>query len=83
MPSATPELRDLMLNWFGDISDEGPTRVLLSRGWKLTHDWRWKPPTPHYTIHEIDYKLILFMVQEWDYGGLCDDPWLAMANVEE
>lgn len=70
MPSATQELRDLMENWFGDPIDEsGPMRVLESRGWYLTKSWQWQPAVPNQTIHEIDNKLILFLMQEWDFGG--------------
>lgn len=83
MPSATQELQDLMLDWFGDIDDAGPTRILESRGWRLVPNWKWKPPVPHYTIHHIDYILIMFLVQEWDYGGVDDDPWFAPAERKD
>ena len=73
MPSATQELSDKMTEYFGDgVSEFGPINYLQSQGYKLTRQWTWE----HDTIDEYDqmeqkaYDCLLFLVEEWDFGGL-------------
>lgn len=71
MPQASDELRNIMDKWFGDgIDDYAPRQFLYARGYILTNDWCWKPPARFHTISQEEYTCMLFLVQEWDYGGI-------------
>lgn len=71
MPSSTDERRALMELWFGDpISDAGPMDFLESRGYTLTKDWEWIPPVPSHTINHSEYNCFMFLIEEWDFGGI-------------
>ena len=74
MPSASNELRTEMQRLFGDpIDDTGPMNHLKAAGYKLTADWHWLPK-PNVSSYEDmtkdEYSCLLFLVQEWDMGGL-------------
>lgn len=76
MPSASDEDRERMRDWFGDpVSDAGPTKLLIDRGYGLTHGWTWVKPTPSHTVHEIEWICIQFLADEWDFGGLEAQDW--------
>ena len=71
MPTATPELRDLMEKWFGDpISEYGPMGFLQSRGYKLTKQWCWEPPVPSHSVSFEESQCLWFLITEWDFGGV-------------
>lgn len=71
MPQASDDLRDLMGKWFGSrVSDEGPVAFLCSRGYVTTPGFCWKKPTPAHTVHPIEEYCILFLIHEWDFGGI-------------
>lgn len=59
-----------MEKWFGDPIDEyGPIKFLESRGYELTPRWEWKLPVPNHTISIDEWECIMFLVDEWDFGG--------------
>ena len=65
MPQTTAERA---ARWPG--MDGEATAYLKAQGYRLTKGWHWVPPTPD---HEPTYKeadAILYLVQEWDFGGL-------------
>ena len=74
MPQASDELRSRMEERFGDsISDAGPTKFLEDAGYKLTSSWLWEPKKGVESLKDMtqeEYECILFLVHEWDYGGL-------------
>lgn len=70
MPTASDDLRDKMMKWFGSIDLGGPEQFMLSRGYTLTKDWFWIPPVPYHTISKEEFECMIFLQQEWDYGGL-------------
>lgn len=72
MPSASPELRALMAKRFGSLGDEGPMRFLLSRGYSLGRDWQWSKSGVSSVgdMQRDEYETLLFLIHEWDYGGL-------------
>lgn len=74
MPTATDELRDKMGEMFGDrISDSGPTKYLENAGYILTPDWLWKPKEGVTSLEDMtqdEFNCLLFLIQEWDFGGL-------------
>lgn len=73
MPQASDELRDLMGKWFGDrIDDCRPAQFLASRGYTLNPGYCWIKPTPAHTVHPIEEYCILFLIHEWDYGGIAN-----------
>ena len=77
MPQATEELRAEMKRLFGDpISDEGPTKYLESHGYLLTPGWEWYKPgvLDPSAMTEDEWLCLLFLVQEWDFGGLTISP---------
>lgn len=74
MPQASPELQEQMRQRFGDaISEEGPTKYLQDAGYKLTRHWFWEPKPGITQYREMtcdEFDCLLFLVHEWDYGGL-------------
>lgn len=73
MPQASDELREKMDQRFGDIDDSGPCEFLHSQGYKLGRDWCWTPPESVLSYKDMtddEYDCLLFLVHEWDYGGL-------------
>lgn len=70
MPSASNELRDLMMRWFdGALGCEEPSAFLQSRGYTLNDDWIWTKPTGAHRISEEEKMCLFFLIDEWDYGG--------------
>jgi hypothetical protein len=72
MPSA-PHLHEIAVNYFGDISDAGPSAYLESRGFKLTKSWCWKAPSRVRKLSDMTDQerfSVSFLVLEWDYGGV-------------
>lgn len=73
MPQATDELRSLMNLWFGSpVDDGGPHHFLESHGFTCTN-WQWQLPTPYHGVSCYEWACILFLHQEWDYGGIAED----------
>lgn len=71
MPQANIALRRLMEKWFGDrIADDNPRHFLASRGYVLRDDWCWAPPTPAHSVSFEEAACVLFLMEEWDYGGI-------------
>lgn len=77
MPSASDELREKMRVRFGDPIDEGgPMKFLQDAGYVLTREWTWKPKpgvTDLEGMTKEEYDCLLFLVHEWDFGGLATD----------
>lgn len=79
MPQSSPEMRLLMYKWFGDeVDDTGPMNFLVSRGYELTSRWLWKPPVPSHTVSAEEWKCMVFLIEEWDFGGLTRD-WIGVS----
>lgn len=70
MPQASERDRQRMIKWFGNISDHGPTELLYSRGYSLTPQHEWVTPVPAHTLHPIEVACIMFLIDEWDFGGI-------------
>jgi hypothetical protein len=72
MPQASEELRAVMEKRFGDpVSDAGPTKYLEDHGWKLNRDWTWsKPGQTLESMSRDEFECVLFLVHEWDFGGV-------------
>jgi len=74
MPQASDEDRNEMIRRFGDISDSGPTQYLQDNGWTLHDDWTWSHPNYsracYNAIPQTEWVCIIFLVEEWDFGGL-------------
>jgi hypothetical protein len=74
MPQASEALRDLMEKWFGDRVDiAGPVAFLCSHGYLLREDWCWIKPTPSHTMSRDERSCIIFLQDEWDFGGIAID----------
>ena len=75
MPQSTPERRK---RW--GIDDVKATRFLMRRGYERNRAWQWKKPTRDHTITDEESDAIIFLIQEWDDGGLVtDDEWYLAA----
>jgi len=74
MPSASDELREKMNRRFGDpVDDTGPILFLKNAGYDLCSDWHWEPKEGVKDYGDMtpdEYDCLLFLVQEWDFGGL-------------
>jgi hypothetical protein len=51
---------------------ETATKHLEDRGYMLTSEWTWWKP-PSLRLSEDDLSAIGYLIDEWDYGGLCAD----------
>lgn len=65
MPQAS---EDLCKRWNGP-SEHMAIKHLKGAGYLLTAEWEWLCPKGR-TPTEEDQSAILFLIQEWDYGGL-------------
>lgn len=79
MPSASQDLRDLMLARFGsEIDESGPMKFLEDAGYTLTEDWHWDPKPgikgAYANMTRDEFDCLLFLVHEWDFGGLTSEP---------
>lgn len=72
MPQATEDLRNLMREEFGSIDMNGPQQYLVSKGYKITDDWRWIKPDPLAPVPLFDFDCVDFLIKEWDFGGFAD-----------
>lgn len=64
MPSTTPERA---ARWPG--IDEQAVKYLERRGYVLNHDWTWSRPC-RVIPKETDWDAMLYLIEEWDFGGL-------------
>ncbi len=72
MPQASKEMADKMQEYFGDsVSDAGPIQHLQEQGFKLSPQFSWTHPSgkPFGDLTEKDRDCMLFLVEEWDFGG--------------
>ncbi|HLT41216.1 MAG TPA: hypothetical protein VKZ95_00810 [Sphingobacteriaceae bacterium] len=77
MPQASDELRQLMKDRFGDeIDEQGPIKYLENSGYSLTKGFLWEHPTnkTYKSMTREEFDCLLFLVHEWDFGGLVGDP---------
>jgi len=74
MPSTSQEMIDWMHNYHGSEfkHDSTASAFLEEKGYKLTPQWLWIPPNgiTLQTMPEEDYRHLLYLIEEWDYGGL-------------
>jgi hypothetical protein len=76
MPQASDELRDYIIEKFGDIDCGAPEQFLEKKGWTLANDGSWTWSKPGFNRNNLDdipedeWLCILFLVHEWDYGGV-------------
>lgn len=70
VPQATEELR---AEWGGPTGcdDSRAIAFLQGRGYKLTNRWTWKKPRT-LTPSLEDRRAVLYLIQEWDMGGMHD-----------
>lgn len=77
MPSASDELRDRMGQRFGDrIDDRGPIRFLMAASYEAREDFCWGARPGVRTEDDItpeEAECILFLIEEWDFGGVVFD----------
>ena len=65
MPQATDKLRK---EWNGPSSDKA-IKFLEDAGYKLNKKWMWVCPSGKKPTKK-ELRAILFLIQEWDYGGM-------------
>jgi len=67
MPQATASLTE---EWNGP--DDGTAiEYLEGRGFVLTRDFHWVPTAGH-VISDKDRRAVIFLIQEWDFGGIIE-----------
>lgn len=64
MPQTTPERA---ARWPG--IDQQAIKYLEGQGYELNRDWTWKKPSPKHVITDREEDAILYLIQEWDFGG--------------
>jgi hypothetical protein len=83
MPQASDELTEEIARICGDASDHAVVAFLEQRGWTLDREWQWhKSGQTYQTMPQDEYLAVLFMIDEWDYGGVVDDPPAPSQNRE-
>lgn len=65
MPQTTPEHA---ARWPG--MDHEAISFLEGNGYKLLCGWNWVKPTPEHDPSDREIDAILYLIQEWDFGGL-------------
>lgn len=72
MPQASDELRAEMDRRFKDpISARGPIKFLIANGWTLHEDWTWsKSGVTLGSMPRDEFDCMLFLIHEWDFGGV-------------
>lgn len=77
MPQASDSLRAEMRKRFdGSIDSAGPVEFLTGKGYVLTQDFQWKPRSGVSSLGGMardEFDCLLFLVHEWDFGGLVED----------
>jgi len=70
MPTASKELREKMIERFGNIDIFGPQEYLINKGYILNnYEWIISPDIESFAdIPEEDWDCIDFLIDEWDYG---------------
>lgn len=62
---------------FGNETDEnGPMRFLSDAGYVLNKQWEWEPKPGVTCLKDMsrdEFECLLFLVHEWDFGGLAGD----------
>jgi hypothetical protein len=66
MPQASAELREWIITNYGSLDSGDIEQELERRGFTLGKDWCWRRGR---VPDANDWKLINFLVEEWDYGG--------------
>ena len=80
MPQASDEQRKAW-GTNGGAGDEKALAFLKTRGWVLTLQYEWVPPTPSHVATKDELGAIWFLIDEWDFGGIARDvgpldlPW--------
>ncbi len=65
MPQTTPERA---ARWPG--MDSEAIEFLKKKGFILTKDWYWRKPHIGHTITPKENDAIIYLIQEWDFGGI-------------
>ena len=67
MPQTTPEKS---ARWPG--MDAEAYRYLKACGFTLTRQWTWIRPSPEHIPTEREIDASIYLIEEWDYGGIED-----------
>ena len=69
MPQAPDWLRK---SWGGKdgVGDDKAMEYLESKGYVLDGDMGWSKPNPGHRVTEEENHAMLFLMLEWDFGGL-------------
>lgn len=72
MPQADEGLRGRIRTRFGSIDTSGPEKYLKDAGYELARSWTWSKSgvTELRDMSRDEFECLLFLVHEWDYGGL-------------
>lgn len=70
MPQASSEDREWAEQKFGSIDNYTIEKWLVEQGFTLNRDWTWVPPRPYPQLTQDEKRAIVFLIDEWDYGGL-------------
>jgi hypothetical protein len=69
MPSTTPERRERIARWFGkDAADYEVREKLISMGFYETTGGMIHPPVSHASLTWEQWEMVIYLVEEWDYG---------------
>ena len=72
MPQASEKDRAWARKKFGGITDSTIVDWLQSQGYVLNEAWQWRlpPGTNQKNMPKDEVRAIVFLMDEWDYGGL-------------
>lgn len=66
MPSASPQLRNLINKWFNSIDTEQPLDFLFNHGYTEKSGIIY-PPVKYHSVTREEYACIRFLIDEWDF----------------
>ena len=88
MPSTTSEnwkAVSLLLNTDNDCDAESlACEYLKKQGYKMVRGGMWQPKLGVETVQDMtahEYTCLVYLIQEWDYGGLTTEYDKARANA--
>lgn len=70
MPTASEELRQEWRHYEPDGGDTYAIQFLRNRGFRQTRTWGWTHDDPQHVLTQKECSAMMYLVHEWDFGGL-------------
>lgn len=82
MPKPSDESRRWIIDAFGSDACQPLVEFLQRRGWSLTRERYWKPPTAFGEIPDDEARVMLFLAERWNFGELAQVSTAELFNAD-